>query len=33
MPLTARLIALIEDLETGRRAMSWDNVDALVSAT
>jgi 2-dehydropantoate 2-reductase len=30
MPLTERLIAIIEDLETGRRAMSWDNVDELV---
>jgi 2-dehydropantoate 2-reductase len=30
MPLTERLIAIIEDLETGRRGMSWDNVDELV---
>lgn len=29
MPLTERLLALIEDLETGRRAMSWANLDAL----
>ena len=31
MPLTERLIAMIEDLETGRRVMSWANVDELVS--
>jgi 2-dehydropantoate 2-reductase len=31
-PLTSRLIAIIEELETGRRAMSWDNVDELVRA-
>jgi len=30
MPLTARLIAMIADLETGRRVMTWDNVDELV---
>jgi hypothetical protein len=30
MPRTERLIAMIEDLETGRRVMSWDNVDELV---
>jgi 2-dehydropantoate 2-reductase len=33
MPLTERLIAMIEDLEVGRRAMSWANVDELVTAT
>jgi 2-dehydropantoate 2-reductase len=32
MPLTERLIALVEDLETGRRQMSWANVDELVRA-
>jgi len=32
MPLTTRLIAMIEDLETGRRVMSWANVDELVRA-
>ena len=31
-PLTERLIAMIEDLETGRRVMSWANVDELVKA-
>ncbi|PYO03435.1 MAG: hypothetical protein DMD91_01135 [Candidatus Rokuibacteriota bacterium] len=31
-PLTERLIAMIEDLETGRRVMSWANVDELVRA-
>jgi 2-dehydropantoate 2-reductase len=31
-PLTSRLIAIIEDLETGRRVMSWDNLDELVRA-
>ena len=31
LPLTRRLIALIEDLETGRRVMSWKNVDELVA--
>lgn len=30
MPLTERLIAMIEDLETGRRVMTWDNIDELV---
>jgi len=30
MPLTERLIAMIADLETGRRVMTWDNVDELV---
>jgi 2-dehydropantoate 2-reductase len=30
MPLTERLIDMIGDLETGRRVMSWDNVDELV---
>src|SRR5262250_1637912 len=32
MPLTERLIAMIEDLEEGRRVMSWGNVDELVTA-
>jgi 2-dehydropantoate 2-reductase len=30
MPLTERLIALIEELETGRRQMAWANLDELV---
>jgi len=30
MPLTERLIAMIAELETGRRVMTWDNVDELV---
>src|SRR2546427_1363497 len=30
MPLTERLIAMIEDLETGRRPMAWANLDELV---
>jgi 2-dehydropantoate 2-reductase len=29
MPLTGRLLAMIQDLEAGRRAMSWANVDEL----
>jgi len=29
MPLTRRLVAMIHELEDGRRAMSWDNVDEL----
>ena len=29
MPLTNRLVAIIHDLETGRRQMSWENVDEL----
>jgi 2-dehydropantoate 2-reductase len=29
MPLTNRLVAIIHDLEQGRRAMSWDNVEEL----
>ena len=33
MPLTERLIALIADLESGRRAMGWPNVDELVAAS
>jgi 2-dehydropantoate 2-reductase len=33
LPLTERLIAMIEDLETGRRVMSWANVDELVAAS
>jgi 2-dehydropantoate 2-reductase len=32
MPLTQRLIALIEDLEERRRVMSWANVEELVAA-
>jgi 2-dehydropantoate 2-reductase len=32
MPLTQRLIALIEDLEENRRVMSWANVEELVAA-
>ena len=32
MPLTERLIAMIEDLELGRRVMSWGNIDELVTA-
>ncbi|HEV8473890.1 MAG TPA: ketopantoate reductase C-terminal domain-containing protein, partial [Methylomirabilota bacterium] len=32
-PLTRRLIAMIEDLETGRRVMSWANVDELVAGS
>ena len=31
MPLTERLIALIEDLETARRQMAWENLDQLVA--
>src|SRR5947208_6882746 len=30
MPLTERLIAMIEDLESGRRDVGWANVDELV---
>jgi 2-dehydropantoate 2-reductase len=29
-PLTARLIELIEDLESGRRPMAWSNLDEMV---
>lgn len=32
MPLTEQLIAMIEDLEAGRRKMSWANLDELVGA-
>jgi 2-dehydropantoate 2-reductase len=32
MPLTERLIAMIEDLETGRRQMSWANLEELARA-
>jgi 2-dehydropantoate 2-reductase len=32
VPLTERLIALIEELETGRRQMAWANLDELVRA-
>jgi 2-dehydropantoate 2-reductase len=30
MPLTERLIAMISDLEAGRRMMTWDNLEELV---
>jgi 2-dehydropantoate 2-reductase len=30
MPLTGRLIAMIEEIESGRRRMAWDNLDELV---
>jgi 2-dehydropantoate 2-reductase len=33
MPLTERLLALIGDLESGRRVMGWDNVADLVAAS
>ena len=33
MPLTERLVAMISELEAGRRVMTWDNVDELVRAT
>jgi hypothetical protein len=33
MPLTERLIAMIGDLEAGRRVMSWANIDELVAAS
>ena len=29
-PLTARLIELIHDLESGRRPMAWSNLDEMV---
>lgn len=29
MPLTRRLVALIQDIETGTRPLSWDTLDAL----
>ena len=32
MPLTERLIALIEELEAGRRKMAWANLDELAAA-
>jgi 2-dehydropantoate 2-reductase len=32
-PLTARLVELIHDLEEGRRAMGWGNLDELVTLT
>ena len=32
MPLTERLIALIEELETGRRQMAWANLDRVTLA-
>jgi 2-dehydropantoate 2-reductase len=32
MPLTTRLIAMIEDLERGRRQMAWANLDELAGA-
>ena len=31
IPLTRRLLALIGELETGRRAMAWENLDELVA--
>jgi 2-dehydropantoate 2-reductase len=31
MPLTRRLLGLIGELETGRRAMAWENLDELVA--
>jgi 2-dehydropantoate 2-reductase len=31
MPLTARLIAMIEELESGRRQMAWANLEELVT--
>jgi 2-dehydropantoate 2-reductase len=31
LPLTRRLLALIQELETGRRAMAWENLDELVA--
>jgi hypothetical protein len=30
MPLTRRLIEIIQDLEEGRRRMDWANLDPLV---
>jgi 2-dehydropantoate 2-reductase len=32
MPLTTRLIVMIEELESGRRQMAWANLDELVAA-
>jgi hypothetical protein len=29
MPLTTRLVAMIEELERGEREMSWANIDEL----
>jgi 2-dehydropantoate 2-reductase len=31
LPLTRRMLALIHDIEDGRRAMAWDNLDDLVA--
>lgn len=31
MPLTRRLIAIIRDIEAGRRSMAWENLDTLVA--
>jgi len=31
-PLTRRLLAMIGEIETGRRPMAWDNLDELVGA-
>jgi ketopantoate reductase len=31
MPLSRRLLALIGELETGRRVMAWENLDELVA--
>jgi 2-dehydropantoate 2-reductase len=33
MPLTRRLLALIGEIETGRRGMAWDNLDELAGVT
>lgn len=32
MPLTRRLVALIEEIETGRRSLAWETLDALKAA-
>jgi 2-dehydropantoate 2-reductase len=32
-PLLDRVIAMIHDLETGRRGMGWENLDELVALT
>ena len=33
LPLTRTMLALIHDIENGRRSMAWENLDALVAAT
>jgi 2-dehydropantoate 2-reductase len=33
MPLTRRLLALIGEIETGRRGMAWENLDELTAVT